>query len=420
MNWQNRADFAIAQGALTNSKRPSTFIRGVYPTHARGGKGAFLYASDGKKYLDYYGALGSNLLGYGNEQVAKAVYERFLSGATLSLSSEIEVELAEKLKGLFLFPELWKFGKNGSDVCNAALKIARAYTGRDLVLSEGYHGIGDDFISLTPPALGVPKRDWMGGLEWERIKDAAAVIVEPVILDRSLERKAFLERLRKECTKHGTVLIFDEIITGFRFPKYSVSNYFGVHPDLILIGKAMGGGLPLSAIGGSKDLMNCGDYFYSGTFFGETVSMAACLKTIEIIHRDGSNYSMQRLWDEGSKFLDAFNALDASVKIEGYPSRGAFVGDAHKKALFWQECIKAGVLFGPSWFFNIPLAEYTDQVMPIFRDIFMRINNGEVSLRGAMPSKPFAQIAREVANGRAVEKVDREERASERHETISR
>lgn len=390
----------IGQGALTNSKRPSTFVEGIFPTHASSGKGAILLA-DGKPYVDFICALGSNLVGYGNETIASAILDRYSKGATLSLSSHIEVELAEKLKGLFLFTELWKFGKNGSDVCAAALKIARAYTGRDLVLSDGYHGTADDFISLTPPALGVPKRDWIGALDFERIKDAAAVIVEPVVLDWSLERKAYLEKLRAECTKHGTVLIFDEIITGFRFPRYSASTYWGVFPDLILIGKAMGGGLPLSAMGGSRDLMNCGEYFYSGTFFGETVSMAASLALINIVHRDGSKYSMNRLWEEGEKFLTAFNALEPKLKIEGYPSRGAFQGDEMTKALFWQECIKAGVLFGPSWFFSVPLSEYTDQLMPVFRDIFHKIRTGQVSLRGKMPRKPFAQSVREQHGTRA-------------------
>lgn len=394
MNIRNRADLCIAQSALTNSKRPSTFIEGVYPTHATHGKGAFLWA-DKKDYIDYCGALGTNLLGYGNEEIAKAVYQQYLKASTLSLSSEIEVTLAEKLKGLFLFADLWKFTKSGTEAANAAIKIARAFTGRDLVLSEGYHGHGDDFVSMSPPALGIPKRDWMAPLDFALIPKAAAVIIEPVILDWSKERKEWLERLRAECTKHGTVLIYDEIITGFRFPGYCVARYFGIMPDMILLGKALGGGLPLSAIGGRKDIMNCGEYFISGTFFGETCSMAASLKFIELVHRDGSRYSMTNLWEQGELFLEKFNQLHPALKIVGYPSRGAFQGDQMVKALFWQECCKAQILFGPSWFFNFALHEHTDQVITISRDIFNQIDMGRVRLEGKLPTTPFAQKARE-------------------------
>lgn len=394
MSYRSRAELSIAQGALTNSKRPTTFIDTVYPTHATGGKGSVLFAN-GKSYIDYYGGLGSNLLGYGNPHIKDAITERFSRGATLSLSSEIEVDLAEKLKAIFLFTDLWKFGKNGSDVCGAAIRVARAFTGRDLVLSDGYHGIWDDFISMSPPAYGIPKRDWIKPLDFSLIKDAAAVIIEPVMLDFSKDRKAYLEALRKECDKHGTVLIFDEIITGFRFPKFSVSNYFGVFPDIVLIGKAMGGGLPISAMGGKKEIMNCGEYFYSGTFFGETCSMAACLKTIELMRENTSKYSLDDLWERGQEFLDRFNALCPEVQIAGYPTRGAFQGSEVIRAVFWQEAIKAGVLFGPSWFFNFCLPDYTDQVITVCRDIFTRIKAGSVLFHGKMPTKPFAQKLRE-------------------------
>jgi glutamate-1-semialdehyde 2,1-aminomutase len=400
MSWQNRADLAIAQGALTNSKRPSTFIEGVYPTHAERGRGARLYSGK-REYLDYICGLGTNLLGYGNFHVGEAVMRRFMQGATLSLSSTLEVEVAERLKAIVPWTELWKFTKSGTEACNAAVKIARAYTGRDLVLSDGYHGHGDDFISLSPPALGVPQRTWMHRLDLSLIKDAAAVIVEPVVTDYSRERKAYLEDLAKECKKHGTVLIFDEIITGFRFPGFTVSKYFGIEPDLILLGKAMGGGLPLSAIGGRKSVMNCGEYFISGTFFGETVSLAACLEVINLMKRDGTKYSIDELWRSGQSFLDRFNELSPHLKITGYPSRGVFEGDDTVKALFWQEACKAGILLGPSWFYNFPLMTETDSVMPIFRDIFSRIHLGNVRLEGAMPKKPFAQTVRSENGHRA-------------------
>jgi hypothetical protein len=220
-----------------------------------------------------------------------------------------------------------------------------------------------------------------------------------LILLRTLQRSSsspssYLESLKAECEKHGTVLIFDEIITGFRFPGLTVSKYFGIEPDLILLGKAIGGGLPLSAIGGKKAVMNCGEYFISGTFFGETVSLAACMETINLLKKDGTKYSIDELWKSGQQFLDRFNELSPHLKIVGYPTRGVFEGSDLVKALFWQEACKAGILFGPSWFFNFPLASETDAVIPICRDIFSRIHLGGVRLEGQMPKKPFAQTVR--------------------------
>jgi glutamate-1-semialdehyde 2,1-aminomutase len=398
-SYRNRAELSIAQGALTNSKRPSTFIEGVYPTHATYGKGATIYAEK-KLYIDFICGLGTNLLGYGNPRIRDAISDRYMKGATLSLSSELEVEAAEKLKSLFPAGELWKFTKTGTDACAAAIKIARTYTGRDLVLSDGYHGWSDDFISMSEPGCGVPKRSWMRPLDFSLIPEAAAVIIEPVILDYSRERRAYLEKLRQECTKHGTVLIFDEIITGFRFLKMSVSNYFGIHPDIILLGKAMAAGMPLSALGGKKEIMNCGEYFVSGTFFGEQCSLDACLATIKLINQDGSKYDLKELWSAGEMFLNRFNELSDALKILGYPTRGAFQGDDMVKALFWQEACKAGILFGPSWFFNFPLMEFTDRLMPVFRDIFSRIKVGAVRLEGKLPSKPYSQTVRECTDTR--------------------
>lgn len=392
MTWQNRADLAIAQSALTNSKRPSTFIEGVYPTHVSHGKGCMVYAGK-KPYVDYICGLGTNLVGYGQPIIGEAITSRYQKGATLSLSTELEVEVAEKLKSVAPWTDVWKFTKSGTEACAAAIRIARAYTGRQLIMSDGYHGWSDDFVSMTYPATGVPERAWMKKLDSDLIGLAAAVIIEPVITDYSKERREYLIKLKAECEKLGTLLIFDEIITGFRFPQFSVAKYWGIEPDIILFGKAMGGGLPLSAIGGKKAVMNS-DYFISGTFFGETCSLAACSSLIDLLRRDGSKLQMNDLWAQGQLFLDQFNELHPDLKITGYPTRGVFEGDALTKALFWQEACLAGILFGPSWFFNFPLVDQTATVIPVCRDILNKIKCGGVQLKGRMPSTPFSQRVR--------------------------
>lgn len=393
--WHRRAQASIAQGALTNSKRPECLVFGVYPTHMKRGNGCFLWDTSGKRYVDYICGLGTNILGYGEEETSAAVAFQARQGASLSLGSEIEVVAAEKIKEIFPFVDLVRFLKSGSEACTAAVKIARAKTGRGLVLTEGYHGWHDLFVELSPPAMGVAATNQIqtfNSLE-QVTNEVAAVIIEPVMTDLSGERIAWLRDLRERCTKTGTVLIFDEIITGFRFPKFSVANYLGIAPDLICLGKALANGMPLAVVGGKREIMNCGEYFVSSTYAGETLSLVAALKTMHLLQ---TKYRLDYLWEQGGRFITRFNAIWPEViKIEGYPTRGRFVGDEIQKALFWQEACRAGILFGPSWFFNFQHIGESDQVLSTCQDIITRLKTGSVKLEGDLPANPFAAKLRE-------------------------
>jgi glutamate-1-semialdehyde 2,1-aminomutase len=399
-----RAQDCIAQGYLTNSKRPSCHVSGVYPTHVRHGHGCWLWDMDGRKYTDFICGLGTNLLGYGNARIASAISSQLIHGYCHSFATHHELECAEKVKELFPFVDAVKFLKSGSEACSAAIRIARAATGRDRVLSEGYHGWHDAFVGLTPPALGVPRWPNVGYREEStnptrqlRALDdigpgVAAVIVEPVITDASPERRAWLQRLREACTKAGALLIFDEVITGLRWPRYSVANHWDITPDLIVLGKALGGGMPLAAVGGKYAVMNGAEYFISSTYAGETLSLVAAKTAMTLLQ---TKYDLNHLWERGQAFLDGFNALwPEGVWIEGYPTRGAFKGEPLTKALFFQEACKAGILFGPSWFFSFPLAEEAHGVLDACRDILTRIRLGKVSLEGDLPQSPFAEKVR--------------------------
>ena len=389
----------IAQGALTNSKRAESFVKGVYPTALKEGSGAIVWDIHGKRYIDFICALGSNLLGYGNEEIIGVCVERLRKGVTFSLGTTLEIELCHKLKEFFPWTEQFKFLKTGSEACTAAVRIARAkfhgVIGKSLVYSEGYHGFHDEFVSLSSPAAGVTKHEYIRPLVFPNHPDlthAAAVIVEPVITDYSEPRRQWLEWLRKECDRTGCVLIFDEVITGFRFQKHSVSKFFAIHPDLICLGKGIANGLPLAVVGGSRELMDNPLYFVSSTFAGDTLSIAAALKTMELLQ---SKLQIKTLWDVGHRFQMSFNAIaPESIRIEGYPTRGVFVGDEHFRALFFQECSKAGVLFGMSWFFSFPHIHLVDQVLAICRDVVIKIKTGSVRLEGEMPKTPFAQKMR--------------------------
>lgn len=391
-----RAEKCIAQSYLTNSKRPQSLIMGVYPTHLVRGKGCFVWDAQGKKYVDFITGLGTNLLGYANDTVSSAVREAIDLGNLYSLASPFELEAAETLKGIFQFVDCWKFTKTGSDACSAAVRVARAATGRETVLSEGYHGTDDNFVSLTPPHLGTLDPDRLGfaKLSLDAIdRSVAAVIVEPIMTDFSAERIKWLHDLREKCTDTGTLLIFDEIVTGFRFPKMCVSRYIGIDPDLICLGKAMANGLPLAAVGGKYAVMNCGEYFISSTYASCSDAFAACKAVCNLLQK---SFRIDELWKEGEIFLKEFNDLwPEKITIEGYPTRGIFRGDEDIRALFFQESCYAGMLFGPSFWYNFPLAKIGLDLIPTLREIMDKIRRGGAKLRGEKFRSPFAQKVRE-------------------------
>lgn len=397
--WHRRALDSIAHGYLTNSKRPETHVKGVYPSHLSKGRGSHVWDAWGKRYVDFICGLGTNIIGYANDRVNAAIAEQMAKGASPSLATTLEVETAEKLKEMMPFVDAVRFLKSGSEACSAAVRIARAKTGRQWVLSAGYHGWHDGFSSLTPPAIGVshsselhfaPYDDRQAhGPSWDAV---AAVIVEPVELDDSRERIEWLKALRERCTKHGVMLIFDEVITGFRFPKHSVAAAWNITPDLIVLGKALANGMPLAAVGGKYSVMNCDEYFVSSTYAGETLSLAAAKETMTLLQ---TKYSIDELWLRGRDFIDQFNAIwPEGVHLVGYPSRGRFEGEAITKALFFQEACKAGVLFGPSFFFNFPHVDEYKAVLGLCKDILWKIKAGGVSLEGELPRSPFSDRAR--------------------------
>ncbi len=388
-----RAQKCIAQSYLTNSKRPESLIKGVYPTHLRKGQGCYVWDYSNKKYIDFITGLGTNLLGYANETINAAVIRALSDGNLYSLGCEQEIATAEKLKELFQFVDCFKFLKSGSEACAAAVRIARAATGRGWILSEGYHGWADDFVSLTSPATGVyPQQRMIDRLDMREIDDTvAAVIVEPIITDMTPGRIKWLRELREACTKSGVLLIFDEIITGFRFPKFSVAAYLGVTPDLICLGKAMANGFPLAAVGGKFDVMNQ-DYFVSSTYAGCIDALVACKKVCEMLQK---THSLGDLWAKGTDFMNQFNSIwPEKIWIEGYPTRGIFKGDTDVRNLFMQEACFAGFLFGPSPWFNFPLSKEFG-IIDSLRDIIFKIKKGEAELIGEAPQSPFAQKVRE-------------------------
>jgi glutamate-1-semialdehyde aminotransferase len=361
--WE-RACKVIPAGTQTFSKAPNQVAPGVAPKYLVRGLGSRVWDADGHEYLDLTMGLLPVVLGYGDPAVNEAVERQLRDGPTFSLMHPLEVEVSEFLVELIPCAEMIRFGKNGSDATSAAVRLARAYTGRDVIVCCGYHGWQDWYVGTTTRSSGVPKAvaeltktfgyndlDSLRQRLEENAGKVAAVIMEPVTFKPPEE--GFLEGVRDLAHSHGALLVFDEIITGFRFSLGGAQELFGVVPDLSTFGKAVANGFPLSGIAGPAEIMRkLEDVFFSFTFGGETLSLAAAKATIgELRRRSGPGYlaSIGERLQNGVRGLIARHGLAAEIDCPGLPvwTCLSFGGpDPYGwKTLFQQECVKRGLLF---------------------------------------------------------------------------
>lgn len=357
----------IPDCSQTFSKGPSQFVQGVVPVFLERGKGSHVWDIDGNEYIDYAMSLGPIILGHNYPVVNEAVKAILNKGTTFTLPHRLESELAELLCEIIPCAEMVRFGKNGSDATSGAVRVARAYTGRDKIVCCGYHGWQDWYIATTTRNKGIPeevkkltltfeynKIETLEKIFAENKNEVACVIMEPVGVIEP--ENNFLQTVKDLAHKNDAVLIFDEVVTGFRFALGGAQEYFGVIPDLACFGKAMGNGFPISAIVGKKEIMKLfEEVFYSFTFGGEIVSIAAAIVTIkELKEKRVISY----LWEQGRKIRDGYNVLVKELGLEeftecvGYPPRTVVAfknkkgeDDLLLKSLFQQECIKRGILF---------------------------------------------------------------------------
>jgi len=278
-SWLKRAEITIPLGSQTFSKSRTQYPVGVSPLYISRAKGATVRDLDGNSYVDLVNALASITLGYRNRGVDTAIRNQLRKGISFSLPGKLEAEVSEKLVDMIPSAEMVRFGKNGSDATSAAIRISRAYTGRDHVAVCGYHGWQDWFIGSTTRNKGVPKpvSELTHSFKYNDAESlesilvnyqVAAVILEP--MNVSFPNEGFLLRVKELAKKHGAVLIFDETITGFRLSAGGAQELFNVNPDLSTFGKGMANGMPLSAIVGRSEIMKeMENVFFSGTFGGE-------------------------------------------------------------------------------------------------------------------------------------------------------
>jgi glutamate-1-semialdehyde 2,1-aminomutase len=290
---------------------------GGTPPFLERGAGAYVWDVEGRRYVDYLGSWGPMLVGHTHPAVVEAVQEAASRALSFGAPTEAEVELAELLCRLVPSLEMVRLVSSGTEATMTAIRLARGFTGRDLVVKfEGcYHGHADALLvkagsgALTfghPSSAGVPAGtaahtvvvdyndvSQVKAVFEKRAGEIAGVIVEPVAGNMNLVLPApgFLETLRSECTRHGAVLILDEVMTGFRVALGGAQARFGVRPDLTTLGKVIGGGLPLAAVGGRRDIMEkiapLGPVYQAGTLSGNPLAVAAGLATLELLQQPG-------------------------------------------------------------------------------------------------------------------------------------
>ncbi|HKW81591.1 MAG TPA: glutamate-1-semialdehyde 2,1-aminomutase [Casimicrobiaceae bacterium] len=390
--------FARAQKTIpagVNSPVRAFRAVGGTPRFFARGEGAYLWDADGKRYIDYVGSWGPAILGHANPDTVRAVQQTAERGLSFGAPTELEVEMAETLCRLLPSLELVRLVSSGTEATMTALRLARGYTGRDKIIKfEGcYHGHGDSLLvkagsgALTfgqPSSAGVPAAVAADTLvlpynDLDRLADAfashpdeiAAIIVEPVAGNMNLvaPKAGFLRGLRELCDRHGSVLIFDEVMTGFRVHLNGAQGLYGVTPDLTTLGKVIGGGMPVGAFGGRRAIMEkiapLGPVYQAGTLSGNPVAVAAGLATLAAIQAPGF---YERLAARARSLTDGLTAAAAAAGVafcarsiggmfglyfaSTMPDSLATVSACDKDAFnrFFHRMLDGGVYFAPSAF----------------------------------------------------------------------
>lgn len=374
-SYQEKAHKFIPGGAHTYSRGDDQYPVNAPPVLARG-EGCYVWDIDGNKYLDYGMALRAVTIGYGYDRVAQAAVQEIYNGNNLTRPSKVEIDAAEEMVDLIDGMDMVKFGKNGSTVTTAAVKLARAFTNRKYVARCAQHpffSYDDWFIGDTAMDSGIPPEYKSLTLQFnfndlnsaERLfndyKDQiACVILEPATTVEPKE--GFLNKLRELCKRNGTVLILDEMITGFRWDLKGAQNYYKIEPDLCTFGKGMANGFSVAALMGKREIMDLGGlshdkervFLISTTHGAEMCGMAALVETIKTYQELNV---VGHLWDYGTKLMNGINSIAKNLGIlqnffvEGVPVSPNYVCKSQDgnislefRTLFSQEMIKNNVL----------------------------------------------------------------------------
>jgi glutamate-1-semialdehyde aminotransferase len=418
-----RAARLIPGVTQTLAKGPGQHVRGVAPKYLRRGHGARVWDVDENEYLDFTMGVGPLVLGYGDPAVDGAIRAQLSEGITFSLMHPLEVEVAHLIHEMVPGAEMVRFGKNGCDVTTAAVRVARAFTGRDKVLCCGYHGWHDWYISVTDRNRGIPDAvaalthtfgyNDLASVEAALDGDTACVILEPVTFEAP--QGEFLAALKRLCAARGALLVFDEMWTGFRLALGGAQERFGVTADLACFSKAVANGMPLSVLTGRADVMRLldRDVFFYSTFGGEALSLAAAHATLRELRRRNVPAQLDAM---GTRLRDAYNQIADTLAMPftrcvgfgcrtlvTFAAQGAAAGadPLVMKSFVQQELIKRGVLWGG--FHNLSAAHQADDVdylLEVYRQVLplLRAALERGTLARELRGQPVEPVFRRTSN----------------------
>jgi glutamate-1-semialdehyde aminotransferase len=404
----------------TLAKGPGQYIKGVAPKYLKRGKDAHVWDVDGNEYIDYNMGIGPLSLGYCYPRVDAAIAEQLKDGITFSMMHELEVTLAELVHRIIPNAEALRISKTGADVTSAAVRVARAFTGRKKVLCCGYHGWHDWHIAVTSRNSGIPEEiaSLTATFDYNDIEsvkqaideDTACVILEPFIF--AAPKDSFLQELREVCDANGTLLIFDEMWTGFRIAIGGAQEYFNVKADLACYSKAFANGMPISLLTGRKEIMQLfnEEVFFFTTFGGEALSLAAAVATInEMIDKNVPAVLAQKgkLLREGYNRIAEETGVQQYTRCIGYDCRSMVVFDApgqdglKVKSFVQQELFKRGILW--SGFHNMCFT-HTDadieHTLAVYREVLpllkQAVDNNQID--SLLKGTPVEAVFRKVSN----------------------
>lgn len=360
--------------AQTYSKSYRYFSKGYAPSYMDHGEGCYIYDVDGNEFIDFMCALGPITVGYNDPVVNEAVINQVRKFASGSLQSELEVELAEELCRIIPCAEMVRFVKNGGDATTAAVRLARAFTGRDVVLMSGYHGMHDWSIGASENNKGVPKAvceltinftyNDLADLEKKlQENEVAAVILEPI--QSNGPKDGYLKGVKELAHKYGAILIFDEVVSGFHYALGGAQEVFGVSPDLVAFGKGMGNGYPISAVAGRKDLLKQIEdgVFVSTTFGGDSIAMAASLATLKILATPGYYEHINKIGtlirNGIQERIDKYDLNDV-LSVSGMPAHCGVAFEGHGsldyldiQSIYSQTMLQNGIYVFAIYFLNM-------------------------------------------------------------------
>ncbi|MEK6571106.1 MAG: aminotransferase class III-fold pyridoxal phosphate-dependent enzyme [Bacteroidota bacterium] len=397
----------IPWGTQTNAKRPVESFAGIMPFYIKRGKGCRIWDIDGREFIDYRLSLGPVILGYCYPEVDRAVREQLKNGVLFSMASPLELELAKLVHECVPCADMVRFMKTGEGANSCAVRIARAYTGRDMIVTCGYQGYPDWFSTAASPGNGVPAfmKEYVHEIPWGNLEIAekvirqygerlACVITVPYDLNENTSGD-FVKLLRNLTGEYGILLIFDEVLTGFRLSLGGAQEYFGVTPDLASFAKAMANGYPISSFTGKLQYMEkLNDFVLTTTYAGETLSLAAAIATLKIMRRQKVH---KHMWAMGKRLMDGLDTIARHLGVEAHSAGlppASFLKfdtrDDEKNArldfLFRRELYRQGIFASVRWFISYSHKKKDiDETLDRARKALRRALDAEVSEKNIKP-----------------------------------